>query len=144
MVTSEQTRTARVYIFESGCLTAKLVNNEQNCHVALISSEHRCALPAGSRERYITCKYCTQSYMTCSIWLASKTVPGGSTMGEVTCPASTHTMLGNSSSPKSGISFAFSSHGFHTTGGDVALLVNRHKYYHEATHPVIRSTSYLY
>lgn len=52
---------------------------------------------------------------TCSIWLASKAVPGNSMTGLLTCPLSTHIMLGNSSSPKSGMSRAFSCQGFHTT-----------------------------
>lgn len=53
--------------------------------------------------------------LTCSIWLASKAVPGSSIMGVATRPASTQTMLGNSSSPKSGISFANSDQGFQIT-----------------------------
>lgn len=45
-------------------------------------------------------------HMTCRIWLASKAVPGSRITGLETCPASTHTMLGYSSSPKSDISLA--------------------------------------
>lgn len=56
------------------------------------------------------------SWLTCNIWLASNAVPGSKMTGLETWPDSTHTMLGNSSSPKSEISFAFSTHGFHTTG----------------------------
>lgn len=56
-----------------------------------------------------------QIYMTCSIWLASKAVPGRRITGLDTCPDSTHTIFGYSSSPKSDISFAWSIHGFQIT-----------------------------
>lgn len=54
-------------------------------------------------------------YITWRLWLASKAVPGWSTKGVVTLPASTHSMFGHSSGPKSGSSLAFSAHGFQTT-----------------------------
>jgi hypothetical protein len=57
-----------------------------------------------------------ESWLTCNIWLASNAVPGNKMTGLDTWPDSTHTMFGNSSSPKSEISLAFSTHGFHTTG----------------------------
>ena len=55
------------------------------------------------------------THITCKIWLASKAVPGSNMTGLLTCPLSTHIMFGNSSSPKSGMSRAFSCQGFHTT-----------------------------
>jgi hypothetical protein len=63
------------------------------------------------------------SRLTCNIWLASNAVPGSKMTGLDTWPDSTHTMLGNSSSPKSEISFAFSTHGFHTTGTSKCFAV---------------------
>lgn len=54
--------------------------------------------------------------LTCNIWLASKAVPGRRTTGLETCPDSTQIIFGYSSSPKSGTSLLWSSHGFHTTG----------------------------
>jgi len=56
-----------------------------------------------------------ESHMTWRISDASKAVPGKRITGAETCPASTQIMLGYSSSPKSWISLAFSTHGFHTT-----------------------------
>ena len=53
--------------------------------------------------------------ITWRICEASNAVPGSSSTGDETWPASTHTMLGYSSSPKSGVSRALSSHGFQMT-----------------------------
>lgn len=53
--------------------------------------------------------------ITWRICEASKAVPGRSSTGDETWPASTQTMLGYSSSPKSGVSRALSSHGFQIT-----------------------------
>lgn len=55
------------------------------------------------------------THITCKIWLASKAVPGNRITGLDTCPDSTHTIFGYSSSPKSDSSFACCIHGFHTT-----------------------------
>lgn len=52
---------------------------------------------------------------TWRIWLASKAVPGKRITGVDTCPASTQSMFGYSSSPRSPISRAWSDHGFHIT-----------------------------
>ena len=53
--------------------------------------------------------------ITLNVWLHSNWSPGGNTTGEVTFPASTHSMCCQPSSSKSDISLAFCSHGFQTT-----------------------------
>lgn len=64
--------------------------------------------------------------MTCKIWEASKAVPGNNRTGDDTWPASTHTIFGYSSSPKSGVSRALSIHGFQITEIIFRLIINCH------------------
>lgn len=62
--------------------------------------------------------------ITWRICEASKAVPGRRSTGDDTWPASTQTMLGYSSSPKSGVSRALSNHGFQTTGMTMKCFVS--------------------
>lgn len=55
------------------------------------------------------------THITCNIWLASNAVPGIRMTGLETCPDSTHTIFGYSSSPKSESSLALWTHGFQIT-----------------------------
>jgi hypothetical protein len=77
------------------------------------------------------------SWLTCNIWLASNAVPGSKMTGLDTWPDSTQTMLGNSSAPKSEISFPFSTHGFHTTRKkyySVQIMRDEFQYQHLVYH----------